>query len=38
MCAIRRGIDDRDYRDLTGIDGCCTRPSIGHALDAATLP
>jgi hypothetical protein len=25
MCAVRRGIDERDYRDLTGIDGCCAR-------------
>jgi hypothetical protein len=31
MCAVRRGIDERDYRDLTGIDGCCARPSTGAA-------
>jgi hypothetical protein len=38
MCVVRRGIDERDHRDLTGIGGCCARPSTGHALDAATLP
>jgi len=25
MCAVRRGIDEHDYRDLTGIGGCCAR-------------
>jgi hypothetical protein len=38
MCVVRRGIDERDHRNLTGIGGCCARPSTGHALDAATLP
>jgi hypothetical protein len=38
MCAVRRGIDERDYAILPAFGGCCARQSTGHALDAATLP